>query len=633
MIRFLAILAVLFFSFRSSAQERYAVSAIPKSLINRASAVVRDLDYEVIMNKPDDLIYKVRSAVTVMNSAGDDEGEVVIFYDKIFQVKSVRGIIYNEFGLPVSKFTEKDLKDVSAVSSVSLYEDDRVKYFRPAMTSYPYTIVYESEIRSRQSLFLPTWRPVPSEGVAIEKSTFRFTGPADYKLRYKEYNYPGKVVENTEKNIKTYKWQLSDLPATRFEPYSPDPDRYRTRVRLAPETFAYRGITGKFSNWTEFGTWMNENLLKGRDVLSPLTKQYINELVKDTEDPKAKAKMIYEYMQNKCRYISVQIGIGGHQPYPAMDVDRLGYGDCKGLVNYTKALLKAAGIESYYCIVNSGTFKKDVSADFASLNDGDHVILCLPFKNDTTWLECTSKHYPFGFLGDFTDDRLVLACTPEGGKLLKTPRFAALENRQSRKASFKLAEDGDLSGKIQTRFEGTQYDNHDMLEGEPFKEQVKELVKLYPLPNLEIGAFEFKKEKSLKPVTIENIDFQSRAYGALSGGIMYISLNPVNKEKRVMPDLRVRNNPLFINRGYIDEDEYTFELPAKAKIEYRSGNTTMEKPFGKYTATVNVKDNIVTYRRVLQMNEGTYPKEQYAEFVKFYQDIVQADNDRLILKF
>ena len=55
-------------------------------------------------------------------------------------------------------------------------------------------------------------------------------------------------------------------------------------------------------------------------------------------DPIEKAKIVYKYMQEKTRYISVQVGIGGFKPMLAKDVDRLGYGDCKALSNYTKAL-------------------------------------------------------------------------------------------------------------------------------------------------------------------------------------------------------------------------------------------------------------------------------------------------------
>jgi hypothetical protein len=56
------------------------------------------------------------------------------------------------------------------------------------------------------------------------------------------------------------------------------------------------------------------------------------------KEPIMKAKLIYDYVQQKSRYVSIQVGIGGWKPMDASDVDRLGYGDCKGLTNYTKAL-------------------------------------------------------------------------------------------------------------------------------------------------------------------------------------------------------------------------------------------------------------------------------------------------------
>ncbi len=630
--RFILAAVAIITCYSVSGQENYAVSAIPKALLNRAAAVVRNSEMLIEVNSPDDVTYREKKAITILSSAGDDEAEVVLFYNKNRQIKSLKGIVYNEFGLATAKFAEKDFRDMSAVNNFSLYEDDRVKVFRPAQITYPYTVVYEYEIKARQSLFFSAWEPVSSAGVALERSSLRFVCPLTFNLRHKEINYSNRVEENREKDKKIYSWEVKEIPALRTEPFSPDAEKYMTSVKLAPESFAYRGIKGNFSNWTEFGKWMNDNLLKGRDVLPATTVRLVKDLVRDIPDPKSKAKKIYEYMQDKTRYISVQIGIGGFQPYPAADVDRLSYGDCKGLVNYTMALLKAADIESYYCIVNAGSFKKDVAPDFASINDGNHIILCLPFRNDTTWLECTDKHIPFGFLGYFTDDRLVLACTPDGGKILHTPKFSASENRQIRKATFKLSENGDLSGHIKTLFEGTQYDNHDILEGEPFKEQVKHLTEMYPMPDLDIQTLEFKKEKNIKPVTVENISFSSRSYASLSEGRMYLSLNPLNKEKRVVPDSRNRSNPVYINRGYLDEDEYIFDLPEKLKVEFNPRNTIINKPFGKYSATVTVNGGKVTYHRVMQLNEGTYPKEQYPDLVKFYQDIAEADNDRLVLK-
>src|SRR5207248_2743573 len=144
-------------------------------------------------------------------------------------------------------------------------------------------------------------------------------------------------------------------------------------------------------------------------------------------------------------------------------------------------LFKAVDIDSYYCIVKSGSLKRSPLTDFASMNQFDHVILCLPFKNDTTFLECTSQQIPFGFLGDFTDDRDVLACTPEGGKLMHTPKYPAKTNTQQCTANFTLAADGTLSGSMLTSFKGLQYDNRTFLLTEPPKEQVKILQKIYAI--------------------------------------------------------------------------------------------------------------------------------------------------------
>lgn len=84
------------------------------------------------------------------------------------------------------------------------------------------------------------------------------------------------------------------------------------------------------------------------------------------------------------------------QPIAAADVNRTGFGDCKGLSNYMRAMLTELGIPSVYTVIS--TTNRRLLADFASANQNNHVILQVPLPNDTLWLECTNPTLPLGYV-------------------------------------------------------------------------------------------------------------------------------------------------------------------------------------------------------------------------------------------
>ncbi|RYD93954.1 MAG: DUF3857 domain-containing protein [Sphingobacteriales bacterium] len=625
--RIFSLLILLLPALVVKAQDDYAVNLIPKDLLPYASAVIRNQSVTTEVKDAANTIYHIKKAVTILNKNGDDIAEIVLFYDKSRSIKSIKGATYDEFGKLASKFTDRNFDDAAATDGFSLYQDSRVKHYLPSIATYPYTIEYEVEMRFKQTLVLPDWLPIPEPSVAVQKSSYTFACKPDFKVNFKEINMPVKMTTGaTKEGLTTYNWQVDNLKAYRAEPYSPVAETYYSRVKVAPKNFIYSGISGSSSNWDDLGSWIYSNLLKGRRELLPSTKEEIKQLTANIADPKLKAKKIYEYMQGKTRYISVQIGIGGFQPYPASEVDRLNYGDCKGLVNYTQALLDAANVPSWYCMVEAGANKKvSMMRDFATMDQGNHIILCLPFKNDTTYLECTSQKIPFGFLSDFTDDRTVLACTPEGGKLMHTPKYSAAQNLQTRNAQFSIADNGDLSGNMVTIYKGTQYDNPEELVGEQFTEQVKTIRKMYNhITNLDVEKFNLKQDKLEMPVSTENIKLNAADFASADNGKLYFSLNPLNRSRSIK-DVRNRVNPVYINRGYTDEDEITYTLPKGYHPDIEPWNVSLNQPFGKYRASVSIADGKLVYKRSLEIIDGTYGKDMYDKLVEFYQKV--ADND------
>jgi len=612
----------------ANAQQNYDASLIPKELLPYAGAVIRDKDESVEVEGLENTIYHIKEAITILNKNGDDLAHIDIEHDKSALIKYVKGAIFNEFGKQTGKFNESDFEDYSAWDGFSLFTDTRVKHYFPSVNEYPYTIVYEYELRLKQTLDLPQWEPVTNFGVAVEKSSYTFSCNKDFNIRYKESNLTGAVtLAKNSAGMKTYTWKADNLKAVKDEPFSPYYKNYLTSVEIAPEKFTYYGIEGSFTTWKELGKWEYDKLLSNRTELPEETKEHIKELTMDIPSAKLKAKKIYEYMQDKTHYISVQVGIGGYQPFLASEVDNQNYGDCKALVNYTQALLKAVNIDSYYCVVKSGrNYKVSMIDDFASMEQGDHIILCLPFKNDTTWADCTSQTIPFGYLGDFTDDRTVLACTPEGGKLMHTPKYTATDNLQMRKANFVINNAGELSGGMTTIFKGVDYDERDYLVNEARTEQVKMLQRVYPLNNMEIEDYEIKQDKSFDPATTENIKLHARDYASLTDGKYYFMLNPVNRVEQPPPQARNRLNTVYINRGHTYEDVITYTIPTGYHLEKDPLNVSLDKPFGKFTATITLNGNQLIYKRKFQIIDGTYSSGSYQDLVDFYQDVVDADS-------
>ena len=613
-------------------QVSYDVSTIQESLKTGADATIRNECIEVNMKNPSNVTIRLTRAITVHNRNGETHGDIELYYNKSRKIKSVKGEIYNAFGNAIGKFSLKDFGDRSASGQSSLYDDTRMKNYSPAVYDYPYTIVYTAEMQQNQNLLIPSWMPDYAYDVALEQSTYIFSCDTAEKIRIDEQNFPAGVNIQEDATTKTYTWELRDVPARRFEPFSPPLDRQAIRVRIVPEHFQYFRKKGDVNNWNELGKWYYDYLLKDKRTLPDATIKQVLALTENLDTPKEKAKVLYEYMQNKTRYISIQVGIGGIEPFPASTVDELGYGDCKALVNYMQSLLDVVDIPSYYCVVEGGSYKRDISPDFANFGDGNHVILCLPFENDTTWLECTNQKIPFGFLGDFTDDRLVIACAQEGGKIMRTPTFSASESVQYREGHFKILTDGSIEGILKTTFKGGQFDNHYSNTYLSRQDQTNNLKDWYNVNQISFKNIDYQTQYDENDALTlyETIDLFIRNYVVNSGTHITFHPNAFNQSSPI-PAIRNRSNEVYIQRGYTDIDVIHYTLPEGVNRTALPVEKLYATEMGTYELRISIADGVLTSYRKIEIREGTYSKDLYANFHQFMKDVYSADQGQYTL--
>ncbi|MFI1745184.1 DUF3857 domain-containing protein [Thalassobellus sediminis] len=614
-----------------SQESLYTSFTIPDNLKQNANAVVRLNDMNISIKSANEMYITKKRIVTVLNKEGDDDVDAYVHYDKNVKINDLQVLVYNQFGAVIKKIKKKDFKDVSAVDGGTLYSDSRVKYLEYTPIDYPYTIEFVCETLTSNTAFIPSFYPLNGYFVGVETSNYSINYPETITIRTKEKNLENFELKK-EALTNGIKYKAQNIEAIKPERYSPAFFDFAPKVLLTSKQFTLEGVYAEVEDWNSFGKWMYHDLIKDTYDLPESTISMIQDLVKDEPNDIEKARKIYQYVQDKVRYISVQVGIGGWKPFNASEVDKLGYGDCKALTNYTRSLLKAVGVESNYSVVYAGKSQRSLEDDFAAMQ-GNHVILNIPQENnENIWLECTSQKLPFGFIGDFTDDRDVLVITPEGGRIEHTKKYTVEENTQIIKGNYSISNDGAIDASVNVNSKGIQYDNKYWLETETERDLDIHYKKRWKYIN-SISINDMHIENNKKAIEfVEDVSFKASNYSKIVGNRMLLTLNALNRNTHVPDRYRTRKQPLKIKRGFVDIDEVEIKLPQDYKVESMPKNMLIENKYGSYKAEVEVKDeNTLIYKRKFVINDGEFPKEDYAGFRNFYKEVSKMDNAKIAL--
>jgi len=609
------------------AQGIYDVAKIPEALTKDAIAVIRNEEQFFDIKSLGSAQYDYKIAVTILNKAGDDWGEMEEVYDKFSTISNLKATLYDATGKKIKDYKSSDIKDESLSDGFSLLQDNRVKRLKFTSITYPYTVEYSFSQDFKGLLSFPSWRDLKGFAISTEKSTYTIQKPKGYNIRYL-----------TSQNLKTdsvtvgdkiqYKWKSADNAAIVSEPLNAGIDNISAWVKVAPNQFEYDGTAGNFDNWKDFGSWMY-NLNVDGNKLPDATKLMVQNLIKDAKTPKQKMQILYNHLQQNTRYVSVQLGIGGFRPILAEKVAQVNYGDCKALSNYMKALLNEAGISSNLIVIGNGM--PSMNANYSSMGQANHMILCVPLEKDTTFLECTSQYKPMGFIGYDNADRNVLLVTEAGGKIIHTPTYGVKDNYQIRKTNIKFNDEGMAEIGIKSAYGNAQFESIFGITLQEPSEQRKIIINNSDIPGVELLTYKYEQKDKTLPVITEEINFKTNQLLTKGGDKAFLTLNQTNRKESVPLKVENRKTYFAVPFSYNDEDEITYALPKGYTVEFIPKDINITSEFGSYTAKFATKDNTITYLRTQTMSNKKYPPEKYNEYVEFNKKIYQADKQKAVL--
>ncbi len=611
---------------------KYHASYIPAPLLNHSNAVLRNYTSTLERTGLKSATLKVKYAITILNKAGEKEGYLILPYQKSFSgITNISATIYDAGGKKIKSVKKDEILDVAADVYYSLYSDTRLIYFFPKNATYPYTVEYSYTEYFKETMYLPSWNIYPGYNVSVEKADF-FLTVADnplHKINFYVSDTSLHIKKSKDKGKIQYSLSVKNLLPIQKEEYVPNKMLETSVVLLSPEFFKIGGFEGSYKNWNAYGNFI-ARLNRGRDELNEDTRNKIKELINDKSSDEEIIRTLYQYMQNKVRYVSEQKGIGGWQPYKAEKVDELSYGDCKALTNYMKSLLKVAGITSYYTLVHAGKDADDILTDFPS-NQFNHAILCVPVKKDTMWLECTDMSIPCGYIGSFTDDRNVLLVNEDsGGFLVRTPAYSKDINKRVRKTEVRFtATDADIN--IQTRYSGIYYDKMKSLYRDTYEHQKQKILSRLHLPTILLKDFHFDEQKSTFPQITGNIHLSAKGIFTKAGNRLVFTPFLFAKEDEYNFRQGKRKNDIYIKRETEQVDTIFFELSDHFKASSKPKEYAFQTKYGTYRLQlIPEKDRLICVRRLV-VNKGRYPSSEWEDFKSFFKKVDAYDAKKTVI--
>jgi len=629
MIRFYFLLLLLSgFSVTRAQEGDYAAGRIPLVLKKNASVVVREESLQFEVRSKDKAVLRSHSVVTVLGESGKEALSFYQFTDKFHSLGDVSMQLFDASGKSLHKYSKSDL--VSQSAGEGLVYDGKIYYISFPVSEYPVTLLVDYELKYSGLLNYPDYH-FQLPGQSVERSEFTISLPAELDVNYKAKNTNLQPEKKEDGKIKTLTWKVKDLPAIEDEEGAVARESRYPLILVTPPLCSLDGYEGDLSSWKSFGNWYM-TLLKDVVNLTEERKEFFRTLVKDAPTDREKAAIVYRYLQQNCRYVLITLGIGGFKPFEASFVDKKKYGDCKALSNYTRACLEAVGIKSYLALVNADYNRDPVDPAFPH-NSFNHVILCVPQKNDSIWLECTSTTNDFGVLGSFTENRNALLITEDGGKLVPTPVSRSSENQVQTRTRIELRDDGSGTAIMNLNTSGEyKQDILHYIQDEKKDDQKKFLVTRMGLIQPDEFMVKINKADDKRPVTVE-MNFE-KIPDFSAGSKMFLHPRIYKIWSSALPKSEKRTQDFFFHNPFIKTDTTIYHLPDGYGIENLPKPRDIEFKYGKYNSIASfdaVKKEVIIIAR-LELTRNRIPIAEYADAKKFFDGVLDDYNEKLVVK-
>ncbi|SHM28753.1 Transglutaminase-like superfamily protein [Chitinophaga jiangningensis] len=375
--------------------------------------------------------------------------------------------------IPFAEFYD----DKSKIEDVRVYVDnDRRKEVKPIFANYSIDNIFysdakicglqldlikkgvETRVELEKSFLDPRYLTSIyfSEPYPVHSKVIAVVVPRWMKIEIKEMNFGGHNISldktyDNKKDADIYTYTATNLAARENDAQAPGPSYVYPHLLMLPKSATTSKGTQTYFNKTEDLYAWYHSLVQQIGDDEAIIKQKALEITKGISSDTAKIVAVYQWVQDNIRYIAFEDGIAGFKPEAAQSVLQHKYGDCKGMANLTRGLLKALGFDARLCWIGTDHIAYDYSTPSMAVDN--HMICALNYKGKRYFIDATETYIGFNQYAQRIQNRQVMIENDKSYILDRIPDCKYTQNTEVEKRTLRV--DGNaLVGTVQHLWEG-----------------------------------------------------------------------------------------------------------------------------------------------------------------------------------
>jgi hypothetical protein len=475
-----------------------------------------------------------------------------------------------------------------------------------------------------------------TEEYFVQHKEVLFIIPRWMKCELKDYNFGDNNIKKTstydsKQDADIYTYTMKDLPAFKSETYDQGiAYNYPHVLVLCKEASTASGQQTYFKTIDDQYKWCYDIVKDNTDDVTAL-KVKADEITNGVTGETNKVKTLLNWVHQNIRYIAYEDGIAAFKPAKATDVMAKKYGDCKGMANLLKTLLKSIGLDGRLCWIGTNHIPYDMSTP--SLSVHNHMIAAWITNGKTYFLDGTETNMAFNQYAERIAGRQVLIENGEKYILTTVPAVIAEQNPDKEKRILTI-EGQNLKGSAEHLYKGeARSDMINKMVGIKKENLEKVLINYLSENNQDYGISNLKRSDipGIDSVLKINYDILHKNGASEFGNEIYLDLDFRKEFDDFTIDTAKRIHNMQLSNKTLMDEETELTIPAGYKIATLPANLSLQNSIVDISITYKQTANKLMYHKLIKIKQTLLKKEEFALWNKQIQQLTDKYKEQVVL--